>query len=41
MSDQAATADVPDGDRRKTFAAVVLVEAIVIAALWWFSAHFG
>jgi hypothetical protein len=31
----------PDRDRRRTFLAVVLVEAAVVAALWLFSRHFG
>lgn len=33
--------DAPGRDRRFTFAAVILVEAVVIAALWAFSRHFG
>lgn len=33
--------EAPEPDRRLTFAAVVLVEAIVIAALWAFSRYFG
>jgi hypothetical protein len=28
-------------DRRRTYAAVVLVEVLVVAALWAFSRHFG
>jgi hypothetical protein len=36
-----SSAEAPEPDRRRTFAAVVLVEIIVIIALWAFSAHFG
>jgi len=30
-----------DPGRATTYAAVVAVEALVIAALWWFSRHFS
>lgn len=30
-----------DPDRRRTYAAVVAVEALVILVLWLFSHHFG
>jgi hypothetical protein len=36
-----APVDPPHRDRRRTFIAVVLVEAVVIVSLWLFSRHFG
>jgi hypothetical protein len=33
--------EAPDRDRRRTFMAVAVVEAAVIAALWAFSRYFG
>jgi hypothetical protein len=38
---QPSPTEVPDRDRRRTFLAVILVEAVVVAALWAFSLHFG
>ncbi len=34
-------ADAPHRDRRRTFIAVVAVEAVVIVALWLFGRYFG
>jgi hypothetical protein len=41
-SERPAPAD-PGGPNRLAplFAAIVLVEAVVIAALWWFGRHFS
>ncbi len=39
MNGQAAPSG--DTDRRRTYIAVVVLEALVIAALWAFSSHFG
>jgi hypothetical protein len=41
MSEVQPPTEAPARDRRRTFIAVVLVETIVIAALWAFSRHFG
>jgi hypothetical protein len=36
-----ASTEAPSRDRSRTFAAVVVVEVIVIVALWAFSRYFG
>jgi hypothetical protein len=42
MSDiQRLSTEGPIRDRRRTFIAVVLTEAVVVAALWAFSRYFG
>jgi len=34
-------AEGPSPSRARTYVAVVAVETLVIAALWWFSQHFS
>ena len=36
-----ALAKATEPSRARTYAGVVAVEALVIAALWWFSRHFS
>ncbi len=38
---QIVPADAPLRDRRRTFIAVIALEAVVIVALWLFGRYFG
>jgi len=41
MNTQPSADGTPSRDRRATYVAVLLVEALVIVSLWLFSRHFG